>query len=260
MAEDWEAYLTEIEDEPASIIVDLGAAVDAPQAERPRLVWAWIPMLNPGHAGLTNPEEAEALDAVEDALTAAFAERLNARMVGRVTVEERRELYFYAAAEGDPGVVAAEVLARFPDYECAADEDDDPNWSFYFETLYPDAVQMEGIRNRRQVEALSAGGDLLSVARPVDHWFAFPSAEERQAFVQEGAFIELTVVDMGEDEEEGQTLHRLHARAEHAAELAVVDQIVTDLFQRAAAHGGVYEGWECPVVADESPSPGDEAS
>ncbi len=54
MSDNWEMYFTNVDDEPAAMLVDLGAAETAPDPERPMLLWACLYLQSPTEEGFAS--------------------------------------------------------------------------------------------------------------------------------------------------------------------------------------------------------------
>ena len=182
MAEEWDFYLTTVDDHPASIFVDLGQAETAPEVQRPCLLRVSVKMQVAREDGLSDDEETETLYAIEDELFAGISRGLRARYVGRITSQGNRDYFYYGqSAEGFAAAVAR-AFAGFPVYEFACADAPDPEWDIYFDLLHPGALDMQTIQNRRVVDRLTSSGDDLSQPRDVDHWLYFPSEHSRDQF------------------------------------------------------------------------------
>jgi uncharacterized protein (TIGR01619 family) len=250
MAEDWDFYLTRVDDDPASIFVDLGQAESSPEAERQWLLRVFIEMQVARDDGLCDDEETETLYAIEDELFARVGRGLRARYVGRITSQGSREYFYYGKSQEGFAAAVAKALARFPQYRFTFADERDPEWETYFELLHPGDLEMQTIQNRRLVEQLVSGGDDLSQPRDVDHWLYFPSEHSRDQFIaqvdHEGFRGEAFTADQP-DAEFGFGLRIVRS---DRVDLETIDPLAIDLFLRAEACGGEYDGWGCPVVGN----------
>lgn len=248
MAEDWDVYVCQIDDQPAAVFVDLGRAQAAPEPKRPWLLRVQIPLLTPRPDGLSDQEETEALYELEDELFAAVAQGLRACYVGRITSQGRREMFYYGkSAEGfEPAVQKA--AARFPQYEITSRAQEDRDWDVYSDLLYPSDLDMQSIQNRRVVDRLAESGDDLSQSREIAHWLYFPSEHARNQLIEqvEGEGFAAETFQTEKPDDEFAFGLRL-VRNDHAA-LDFLDPLVADLFLRAQNCGGEYDGWESQVV------------
>jgi hypothetical protein len=96
MGDDGTSYFSNVNDQLASIFVNLGLLVgDAPIASKPWLLGVWVYLLSPRPDGLSASGEAPTLFMIEEALHALIGRNCHAIPCGRFTTEGRREFYFY---------------------------------------------------------------------------------------------------------------------------------------------------------------------
>ena len=247
MNDDWDFYLCEVEGKPASILLDLGAAADAPDARFPRMGYVSVAFRDADANGFPLAQDHEALAGVEDRLVEALTGGGAARYVGRCILDGRMDCIFYAASSLDwEGTVAA-ALEDCTVLAWESGIHDEADWSTYLEFLYPDPAAMVELQNRRALGRLEDMGDDLEAPRPVEHWLDFPSPGEAEAFWQEAWSRGFLRCDIGEDEDgDGRT--RLCLRREDAP--AAMDEVSLELFALAAPHGGDYAGWSCAAKAE----------
>lgn len=248
MAEDWDVYMSPIDDHPAVIFVDLAPSQSAPDTQRPWLLRVSIELQVQREDGLSDPEETEVLYAIEDALFDSVAKSLRARYVGRVTTQGRRDHFYYGqSAEGLPGA-ASEAMRGFSSYRFTCNDEQDSAWSVYSEVLFPGDIELQSIYNRRLVNQLMESGDDLSEPREVDHWMYFPSEEHRDQFLLQvagnGFRSQCTLVENSDAE----FRYAVQLTRQDRVDMETIDGLVIDLFLRTRNCGGNYDGWETSVV------------
>lgn len=149
----WNVYFTEVRDNPASILVDLGLRAIAPLASHTCLLSVQIVMQRPAPDGLPCREESEGgLDAIEEAILAAVESgAMQAIHIGGITSDGRVCLYFYCPpddggrTDGTRADVAASFLRRrvdaamaaFGSYRYRCLERHEPGWDTYVDGLCP---------------------------------------------------------------------------------------------------------------------------
>jgi hypothetical protein len=147
-ASDWQSYLCKVNDELASIYVDLGFASTAPLPETPKLVWLWIRLNHPREDGLSSDEEFDALCNFEDGLEGTVNNHKPSYYVGRITTQGRREFYFYTTHAMEFQKVADNWMELHSEYSFQHGAKTDELWNHYFKTLLPGASGLEQIRKR----------------------------------------------------------------------------------------------------------------
>lgn len=72
MSDNWDFYAARIDDQPASIFVDLGAESAAPIASLGHMAYVRLYMKHPRPDGLSSSDEYDTLVGVEDAMEASL--------------------------------------------------------------------------------------------------------------------------------------------------------------------------------------------
>jgi hypothetical protein len=145
---DWQSYLCKMDDELASVYLDLNLALVAPLVIKPQLTWLWIKLNSPREDGLSSDEEFDALCDFEDDIIHELRLCASCQYVGRITTKGRREFYFYTTWDFDFEKMISQVLEAHPEYsfQCGGKLDD--SWAQYFSTLFPAKQGLEQIRQR----------------------------------------------------------------------------------------------------------------
>jgi hypothetical protein len=84
MSDNWGSYFANVNDELASLYVDIGVE-GVPDSERPWLLWTWVHVREPREDGLSSSAETPVLYRIEDALIEAVKKGTGADLVGRIT-------------------------------------------------------------------------------------------------------------------------------------------------------------------------------
>lgn len=254
MSDTWEMYLTQIDDQPAAVLVDLGIADSAPDAERPVLLWVWLTMQSPTDDGFASEEEEPLLTKIEDSFIDAVELTTGAAFVGRVTTCGRNEFYFYGkSVEGFEDTIA-EAMEAFGDYEYETGSQADDEWQQYFDVLYPSPEDTQQIFNRQVIEQLSESGDSLTSPRAVDHFAVFPTPENRSRFVAAAVEAGYRVVGEETGDESDELLYAVNLQRVSPVDWETIDEISFELFDLARNHEGEYTGWGSDVVIDKAGS------
>jgi uncharacterized protein (TIGR01619 family) len=242
--QDFDAYLAELDEAPASFMIDLGAYAHAPLDSHPTRVQVRVPMTSPRDDGLRSSGEAEALGELEERIIEALEERCGAVFVGHTISEGMLHIVCYAPAEQttDPAALFDEFDAR--GYELAWFVEDDAEWEMYFEFLFPDPRSMQIIQNRRLMKVRAEHGDDPSKVRTIDHTALFEdlgSAEEAAVVLAGKGF---RVDPVREDEE----YWLLEFHRDDALDGDAPDRICLEIIDLLEPFAGYYDGWGAPVV------------
>jgi len=249
MTDDWDFYFCRVDNRPASIFVDLGAAKDAPLGAYPVMSYVSLTMQNPRQDGLSSSEEFEALKSIEDHLDGELTSGRSAVYVGRNTSNGCRDFYFYCTDQLDWVTRVAESMRPFPGYTYKSSSRPDPEWRTYFDFLFPGDREMQSIQNRRVCESLQRQGDPLTQAREIDHWAYFPNRDARARFVKAatalGHMLRQEHDPQDDDDQFGAQVYRTDIPS-----LDGIDAVTWPLFNAAKEAGGEYDGWETVVMTE----------
>lgn len=240
--QDFDVYMAELDDAPASIVVDLAARDHAPVASHPHLLTLRVPMRLERPDGLRHPDELAALGAIEDQVVERLAAAHDAIYLGRVVHQGTTTLYHYLPA--DRGRALDELLAsigELPDgYQATAALVEDAEWR-QARTLAPGSYAEQTIWNRRLVRIFEERGDALELPREVDHMAYFPSqatAEAAAYDLRASGFRVDDTSEVGDGEEWGLAFHREDTLADGRP-----DAFVSEIFDILRRHNGRYDGW-----------------
>lgn len=134
--DNWNHYQANINDEIASIYLEMNYLDTAPIQAYPKLAWYWIKLEYPREDGLSSKEEFYGLCAHEDALTLHLS-NFDVKYVGRITNRGRREFYFYLPDTTSINDVLRGFIGSAPKYLYQIGEQDDVKWNQYLNVLYP---------------------------------------------------------------------------------------------------------------------------
>lgn len=261
MHNDWDSYFCEVEDKPASIVVNLGLAEEADEADFPSLCYVSIFFKEPDKDGFPADSEEGTIAAMEDALMESFHAPDTGRCAGHCLTNGKLDIFFYLESGENWPDNAAAVLDHFPSHKWEAGSHYDPDWELYFGFLYPDEVCMLHIQNRRACDRLEELGDDLSISRRLEHWAVFPAKEKAETYASmakemgytlEG--FEETVFAVEDDgngaSDDRQTPPAWQVRLSRPDCPEDSDEVSLLLFGLAREQGGEYMGWSCTKLKE----------
>lgn len=248
MSENWDFFFCEVDNEPASIFVDLGICDEAPLQNCPELVWLRLQMNAPSQEGLSSNDEYERLIEIEDSIVENLASlECEVHFVGRNTSAGARDFFFYAENATLLESNLSQSMVPYPDYSFEIGTRTEDEWDTYFGFLFPDDRSLQDIFNRRLLKQLEDAGDDSEQERNVDHWVVFGSEDDRKRF-SDRASEHGYHVEEEENENDDEQEFQLHLVKSHAADYETVTHIVMELFGLAEEYNGYYDGWGCELV------------
>lgn len=246
--EHWAGFPSEFDDAPALVTTDLGWADEGPDRRRRTLVIVRLPIPpnTDAEAGLS--EFLEQIEPFDDAVTSELVDRLDAVPVGMLLTATHRWWCFYApSGEGAPEILE-KVADACPGHTPELMVEDDVEWAFYEEVLFPDEAQQRFIADESVVDELQEHGDNGEIPRPIEHLAILPDAEARDQFVEWCSENGFTVTDNAadlDDETDGIGVEFNHVGPAVTEEIWEKTMLASEAAER---FGGEYDGWQSAVI------------
>ena len=231
--DEWEFYPCEVDDEPASILINLRFMLEDPRDENDHVYHASLVMSETGPDGIGTQSEMERLSPIEDAVFDR-TEQAGAQPVGRV----RSQGVWRLSAYGPKDLPWANWIRELAGPGVEVETELDADFAYVNELLLPDAERHQWIMDRRVCEQLSQHGDELSLPRPVNHYIDYEDVAPAALL---GALrgLGFDVKDIGDS---------LECTKVHGVQLDIVHEIVMALVELADQHDAAYDGWGAPVT------------
>ncbi len=250
--ESWGGFPSEFEDAPALITCDLGWADEGPDPRRGMLIRVRVAVPEPDEEEGLGPF-LESITPFDDAINAELQKKLNAVTVGTILTSQWRYWCFYASRSDGAQDIVARAATKVKGVTPEVIIEDDPEWEFFGEVLFPDEAQQRYMADESVVSQLMDNGDESDVPRTIEHLAIFADAKSRDKFVawckQNGFDVTNTSKDYDE-EFEGFLVEFTH----------VGPALTDDIFEKTslACEGvdqfeGDYDGWQTTIVKNGKP-------
>lgn len=224
--------LLDDENVPYRCDVELDLLEEAPQEERPWLLWLFVKA----------DSVTDALESFTKDLTTTLSSSVDALFAGRVMKEGWAEYYFYAPQSKRFENISSEVMNRHGGYVYERGSSRDSKWEMYSDNLYPDAYGLLSIQNRHTISALVDAGDDLTLPREVEHYLFFQTKSSMERAVAQLASHGFAVKEYVSDEESDYAYGVVLVKSEPITP-EVVEETTTSLYESAIQEHGNYEGW-----------------
>ena len=241
-------YPADVDGAPAAFVVDLE---QEPRATHPTRVTVSMNMFEPESDGLRSEGEMEDLDILQAKMTERLTRAAGAICVGFYDLRGVTTFVFYAKKKLTAEEATVIVADTHP-YESDVQVDEDPEWRFYIDALFPDAYALQGIWNRLIVDELEGHGDQLHEPRDVDHVATFPSNAAARKAEKKLLAAHFTIDGLADADEEGRFELAFH-RSETLEE-GKPDRFSAEILDIILPLDGEYDGWGAPTVSGE-PAP-----
>lgn len=163
--------------------------------------------------------------------------------IGRTSIQNKMELYFYGQGSIHWEDRLKAILADFPDFRYYYTVRADEEWSFYMEEMYPTPIEEQWMRNAKIAFALQRHGDDPDTVRIVEHWLHFSSKHGMDEAKGRARKLGYHVVNAELDTSKTINPYVLQLSKKHALDLSTVNKITKELYALASEAGGTYDGW-----------------
>ncbi|MBD3798347.1 DUF695 domain-containing protein [Sulfuricurvum sp.] len=212
---------------------------DAPQEERPWLLWLFVK---------TDPFS-ELLEAFTRDLSSALETSLDAQFAGRVIKDGWAELYYYAPSAKRFENISSDVMKTHGGFAYERGSSKDTKWEMYLHNLYPDPYGLLSIQNRHTITSLIEAGDDLAIPREIEHYLFFQTKTSMERAVSglkpHGYKVKEYVNDDESDYGYGVVLMKTESITPNS-----IKETTTSLYKSAIQEHGIYEGWSTVLGID----------
>lgn len=247
MEGNWDFYFCNVDENIASIYLDLSYQSVAPIATKSFIAYVRVRLQNPQADGLSSDEDFAALSALEDALAQSVGTSLGAEYVGRNTCNGCRDFYFYVSNDAEWSGAVKAAIAAF-DFQFQSGARADPDWDTYCNFLYPSDRDLRRMANRDTCDVFQSKGDQLNSEREIDHWIYFETEQAMRSFLARAKAKGFRVRLRGEPNDD-QNRYWVQLFRVDLLSRDNIDALCLELLDLANDVGGVYDGWEAPVHA-----------
>ena len=251
--EDWGVYFCRwFDEQPACVRVNLALALLEfdPQEKYTKRIQLSVMLKNPDENGFPTKEEEETLYQIEDLLDSIIKEK-EGILAAFLRWDKRLSVFTYVEDEkGYEEAFAVALKEQFPGYEYKFWVDEDEEWETYFNALYPDKYEYQGILNNRLIYQIQMDGDTM-VPRVLEHCLYFKTKEKRKEFLEKVETEGFRRIDEREDEVVDET-------NEYPYQIVVgreddfkdTNRVTWYLMETAEELDGEYDGWGCVTVKE----------
>ncbi len=248
MSDDWNFYFCNIDDNCASILVNLGIAGSIPNVDLPLMGCVRLQMNSPYENGMTSRDEYNILNEIEETLERELIHN-GSKYVGRCTSNSCQEFFFYHSPTPEWFNYVDNAMSSFPDYRYVVNIREDIDGSIYHSFLYPSQTDFQSINNRKVCKILDDNGDRMDEQREIQHWIYFNNESICHAFVAEIIQRNFTIKYRCEpNSAEDRDRYSVCISRMDIPSFENIDNVTLPLFHLAIEHDGKYDGWECAIV------------
>jgi regulator of RNase E activity RraB len=244
MPEDWNLFERNSGSEPMTLFMNTALKPIAPMEQMSCLISVVFNMYSLWDFAQHSSRGAQDLFySLEDKLMQRMQQTEQAVYVGRISVQNKMEMYFYAKPSEDWESKLHDIMTDFPSFRYYTNLKLDESWSFYLEEMSPTPLEEQWMRNAKISYTLNRHGDDSEVVREVEHWLHFDSKPDMDEVKGKARLLGYHVMSAEHDPSRAMQAYVLQLRKKHAIDLVTVNQVTKELFTLASEAGGSYDGW-----------------
>ena len=249
--ENWETYIAFYDDEkPGSTTVRMDLINEAPKEGFDYVLVAGLKYESIREDGFPENNTLQTLYKAGDELIELLNATTENIQVGSFMFDYERLEYFYIKSNnGIENKLRDFFNTNYPNNEYYINLEEDKNWSYYREFLYPSDEILEYLGDLKVVQALQEAGDNLTKARRVDHWAYFNERAKMNSFIAEVKEQGFTVQNSGKIDQSTNPYQVQFHRIDNV-DLDSIYTITSSLRRLAITYDGDYDGWETSVEKD----------
>lgn len=247
MQEYWELYMKNLDGYPASVQFNAGISMEIEEKRHifPTVAFVKVALKELNEKGLLSEAEEPEILFLEDKLEAAMLKFRIGKYVGRVITQGSVTFIYYLQFTYNWQDFLDYALAEFRQYEIESGFQDDSEWNYYRNLLFPTPVEWQIIQNHKVCDALKEQGDALHQKRAIEHRVFFSDIEQKDPFLESvGAEGFLLMKEISHEEGfEGVLIWRKDKPFYYD-----IDEVTLYLIETAQQFGAQYDGWETSLV------------
>jgi len=246
MQEYWELYMKNLEGHPASVQFNAGISMEVETQKyiHPSVAFVKVTLKEPTEQRLLSEDEETEILFLEDKLEASLIKFRIGKYVGRVITNGTVTFIYYLQFTYNWQDFLDYALEEFQSYEITSGYQDDAEWNYYKNLLYPTAKEWQIIQNHKVCDSLKGKGDALHQKRAIEHKVYFVEGD-REGFV---SAIEAEGFSYQEDIENDEGVKGVKFYRIDKPFYYDIDALTLHLIDQAEAFGGAYDGWETSLV------------
>jgi hypothetical protein len=246
MQEYWELYMKNLEGHPASVQFNAGISMEIEMQKyiHPTVAFVKVTLQEPNEHGLLSEDEESEILFMEDKLEAAMLKFRIGKYVGRVITNATVTFIYYLQFTYNWQDFLDFALDEFSSYEITSGYQEDSEWNYYKNLLYPTAKEWQIIQNHKVCASLKEQGDALHQKRAIEHKVYFVEGDREgfmEALEKEGFSFQKEIEN--DEGVKGIQFYRFDKPFYYD-----IDELTLYLIDQAEAFGGAYDGWETSLV------------
>ena len=248
--EEFGVFFRDCEHGLASVIVDLSIGNSAPLSHLPNLLRVTV---LPAGKSLENGYENNADVEIESDLVSHLAQTTGAAFVARELTQRHLKFFFYVPLGTSAAPLVVQALQKHAGVRHRSSCIFDPDWSIYFDELYPGRVEFQLMANHGRPISAGVHTELLGTPRPICHWVYFADCQHREQFLERIRTRDFRIHLLERREPDNwDKPYCVELARDDRADHPYLDELVHWLSRQAEEFDGEYDGFEAESILEHS--------
>jgi hypothetical protein len=249
MQEYWEIYMKNIEGKPASVLFNAGISMDIEKFKYiyTQIAFIKVKLKEPNEKGLLSQSEQTEISFLEDKLESSLIKFRIGKYVGRIFHNGYVTFLYYLQFTYNWQDFLNYALDEHQNYEITSGFQEDNEWNYYYNLLYPNPKEWQIIQNHKVCDVLKAKGDKLKIPRAIEHKAFFENITQKEALISQlesyGFKIQEEIIN--NNGINGIKFYRVDKPFYYD-----IDELTLNLIDTLKKYNTSYDGWECSVVKE----------
>ena len=247
MQEYWELYMKNIDGKVASVLFNAGISMDVEKFKYiySQIAFVKVKLKEPNERGLVSESEEQEIAFLEDKLEASLIKFRIGKYVGRIFSDGYVTFLYYLQFTYNWQDFLNFALDEHANYNITSGFQEDVEWGYYHNLLYPNAKEWQIIQNHKACEVLEKKEDNLYLPRAIEHKAFFSKKTQKDEIVlkleEDGFKIQSKIENS--DGIKGISFYRIDKPFYHD-----IDNLTLYLIDTLEKYHASYDGWETSVV------------
>ncbi len=247
MQEYWELYMKNLEGNPASIQFNAGISMEIEELlfTHPIIAFVKAKLKEPNENGLISKQEENEIFYLEDKLEASMIKFRIGKYVGRIISNGYVTFLYYVQFTYNWQDFIDFSLDEHQSYEITNGHQDDRDWNYYKQLLYPTPKEWQIIQNHKVCDSLKEQGDNLHLKRAIEHKIFFNSEDKREDLTK---ILEKQGFNINKEIESSEGVKGINFYRLDKPFYYEIDELTLSIIDLAEKYNALYDGWETSVV------------
>jgi hypothetical protein len=210
-----------------------------------KIAFIKVKLKEPNEKGLLSQSEQPEISFLEDKLEASLIKFRIGKYVGRIFHNGYVTFLYYLQFTYNWQDFLNYALDEHQSYEITSGFQEDNEWNYYYNLLYPNPKEWQIIQNHKACDALKERGDNLQIPRAIEHKAFFTEKTDKESLIthleKEGFSIQKNIKN--KEGVEGISFYRVDKPFYYD-----IDDLTLNLIDTLNKYNANYDGWECSIV------------